>query len=52
MSRGDILIGIDIGASVVRTVISKKQGEELKPLILGVGIAPSFGISNGVVVTC
>jgi len=50
MSRGDILIGIDIGASVVRTVISQKQGEELKPLILGVGIAPSFGINNGVVV--
>ncbi|NOQ67857.1 cell division protein FtsA, partial [Patescibacteria group bacterium] len=50
MSRGDILIGIDIGASAVRTVISQKQGEESKPLILGVGTTPSFGINNGVVV--
>jgi len=50
MSRNNILIGIDIGSSLVRTVISQKQGGESKPLILGVGIAPSLGINNGVIV--
>ncbi|MDF1498013.1 MAG: cell division protein FtsA [Patescibacteria group bacterium] len=50
MSRGDILAGIDIGSSLVRTIISQKQGEDSKPLILGVGIAPSSGINNGVIV--
>lgn len=50
MSRGDILIGIDVGAHNVRTVISQKQEEDLKPLILGVGVSSSSGINNGVVV--
>ncbi|MCK5085702.1 cell division protein FtsA, partial [Candidatus Parcubacteria bacterium] len=50
MSRNNILIGIDIGSSLIRTVISQKQGGESKPLILGVGIAPSLGINNGVIV--
>ncbi|MCK4918938.1 MAG: cell division protein FtsA [Candidatus Pacebacteria bacterium] len=50
MSRGDILIGIDIGSSVIRTIISQKQEEDIKPLILGVGTAFSTGINNGVIV--
>ena len=50
MSRGDILIGIDIGSSVIRTVISQKQEEDIKPLILGVGTALSTGINSGVIV--
>ncbi|MCK5332436.1 cell division protein FtsA [Candidatus Parcubacteria bacterium] len=50
MSRGDILTGIDIGSSAIRTIISQKQEGDIKPLILGVGIAPSYGINNGVIV--
>jgi|SRR5680860_87955 len=50
MPRGDILIGIDIGSSVVRTIISQQQERDIKPLILGVGTAPSLGINNGVIV--
>ncbi len=50
MPKEDILIGIDIGTSSVRTVISQEQGEESKPMILGVGVASSFGINNGVIV--
>ena len=50
MVRGDILIGIDIGSSVIRTIISQKQEGDSKPLILGVGTAPSNGINNGVIV--
>lgn len=50
MSKGDILIGIDIGTSAVRTIISQKQSDNSRPLILGVGAADSFGINNGVIV--
>ena len=50
MSRGDILIGIDVGSSAIRTIISQKQEGDTKPLILGVGTAFSIGINNGVIV--
>ena len=50
MSKGNILIGIDIGTSSVKTVIAQKQNDDSKPLILGVGEAPSCGISNGIIV--
>jgi cell division protein FtsA len=50
MSKGDIIIGIDVGTSLVRTIIAQKQKEESRPLIVGVGVAPSLGIANGVVV--
>jgi len=50
MSKGDILIGIDIGTSAVRTIISQKQADSSSPLVLGIGVANSFGINNGVIV--
>ena len=50
MSKGNILIGIDIGTSTVRTIIAQKQNDDSKPLILGVGEALSHGISNGIIV--
>lgn len=50
MSKGNILIGIDIGTSSVRTIVAQKQNDDSKPLILGVGEAPSHGISSGVIV--
>jgi cell division protein FtsA len=50
MSKGDILIGIDIGTSAVRTVISQKQDDNSRPLVLGIGLANSIGINNGVVI--
>ncbi len=50
MSKGNILIGIDIGTNSVRTIVAQKQNDDSKPLILGVGEAPSHGISNGIIV--
>ena len=50
MSKGNILIGIDIGTSSVRTVVAQKQNDDSRPLILGVGETPSCGISNGIIV--
>ena len=46
MLKGDILVGIDIGTSVVRTIVSQRKNDEEKPLILGVGEALSSGTST------
>ena len=50
MSKENIIIGLDLGASQIRTVVAQVQEDDSSPLILGVGVAPSSGISNGVVV--
>lgn len=50
MSKNDIIIGIDVGTSLIRTIIAQKRGSDSRPLILGVGVATSLGVSNGVVV--
>lgn len=49
MSKGNTTIGLDVGSSSVRVVILRKFEEEEKPRVMGVGIAPSFGIRRGVV---
>jgi len=49
MSKGNTIVGLDVGSSNVRTVILQKFEEEEKPRVMGVGIAPSFGIRRGVV---
>lgn len=48
----DIFAGVDIGTSTVNTVIVKVDvgREEAKPQVMGVGMAPSFGLRRGVVV--
>lgn len=50
MSKENILIGIDIGTSSIRTVVAQKQEDDSKPLILGVGESSACGISNGIIV--
>ncbi len=50
MSKENIIIGLDLGTSQIRTIIAQIQNDDSSPLILGVGIAPSSGISNGVIV--
>lgn len=50
MSKGDIIVGVDVGSSNVRTVIAQIFPEEENPRIIGVGVAPSFGIRKGAVV--
>jgi cell division protein FtsA len=49
MSKGDIIIGLDVGSSNVRAVILQKFEEEEKPRVVGVGVAPSAGMRRGVV---
>ncbi len=50
MSKGDIIVGIDVGSSNVRTVIAQIFPEEETPRIIGVGVAASSGIRKGAVV--
>jgi len=50
MSKKDIIVGIDIGSSNIRTVIAQIFPEEEMPRIIGVGVAESSGIRKGVVV--
>lgn len=50
MSQNDIIIGVDIGSSNVRTIIAQVFPEEEMPRIIGVGTAESVGIRKGVVV--
>lgn len=50
MSKDDIIVGLDIGTSTVRTVIAKKQADTSKLMILGVGVSPSGGLNAGIVV--
>jgi len=45
-----IIIGLDVGTCFIRTVVAKMRGDQLKPQIIGVGQAPSFGLRRGVVV--
>jgi len=49
MASRDIIVGIDIGSSSVRTVIAQVFPEEEKPRIIGVGFANSTGVRKGVI---
>lgn len=52
MSRGgEIIVGLDVGTSVTRTVIAQQSDKkDGKPIILGVGSVPSAGLRRGIVV--
>jgi cell division protein FtsA len=50
MSKGEIIAGIDIGSSNVRTVIVQSFREEELPRVIGVGVAPSAGLRKGIIV--
>jgi cell division protein FtsA len=50
MARKDIIVGIDVGSSFVRTVIAQIFPEEDLPRIIGVGTSESMGIRKGIVV--
>ncbi len=47
--RQQIITGIDVGNSAVKTIIAGIDRETLRPQILGVGSAPSNGLRRGVV---
>lgn len=50
MSKGDIVVGIDVGSAQVRTVIAQAFAEEEQPRVIGVGVAKSSGLRKGMIV--
>jgi len=51
MAKDNIIVGLDVGTSKVRTVIASIRGrEDARPKIIGVGESPSAGMRKGVVV--
>ena len=51
MARNQIIVGLDVGTSKVRTVVASiKTKEEAKPRIIGIGESGSFGMRKGMVV--
>ena len=50
MIKETVIVGLDVGTCFIRTVVAKMRGDQLKPQIIGVGQAPSFGLRKGVVV--
>jgi len=50
MAKGEIIVGIDIGSSQVRTVIVQVFPKEELPRVIGVGIAQSSGLRKGMIV--
>ena len=51
MAKNQIIVGLDVGTSKVRTVVASiKTREEAKPRIIGIGESISFGMRKGMVV--
>jgi len=50
MAKSDIIVGIDVGSTNVRTVIVQVFPEEEVPRVIGVGISESTGIRKGMIV--
>ncbi len=49
MAKESVLVGIDIGSSNIRTIITQNTRDEA-PRVIGVGVIPAFGIRRGVIV--
>jgi len=50
MAKDNIIVGLDVGTSKVRTVIASIKGGDTRPKIIGVGESNSAGMRKGMVV--
>lgn len=50
MTSEQILVGLDIGTTMIRAVVGKREETEQLPSIIGVGEAPAAGVRRGVIV--
>ncbi len=50
MARQNIIVGVDVGNSLVKTVVAELDRQTWSPKILGIGVAESRGLRRGVVV--
>jgi cell division protein FtsA len=46
----EIIVGIDIGSSYVRTIIAQQLKNEQLPRVIGVGVSLSVGIRRGIII--
>lgn len=49
MAREQIIVGLDVGTTAVKTVVAQKSRTQLLPQIIGWGFADSRGVKKGVV---
>ena len=49
MSKENIIVGIDIGSSNIKTVIAQSYSDVEIPRIIGVGVVPSTGVRRGII---
>lgn len=50
MGKNNVIVGITIGSSNIRTVIAQDLPELEFPRVIGVGVVPSFGMRRGVII--
>ena len=50
MSKHNIIAGIDIGSSNIRTVIAQQMQGEANLRVIGVGVVPSSGVRRGTII--
>ena len=50
MSKNRLIAGLDIGSSKIRTVVCTLEEKGSMPNVIGVGVAPSFGLRKGGVI--
>jgi len=50
MGKDNVIVGINIGSSNIRTVIAQDLPELEFPRVIGVGVVPSFGMRRGVII--
>ncbi len=50
MSKSRLIAGLDIGSSKIRTVVCTLEEKGAVPNVIGVGVAPSFGLRKGSVI--
>lgn len=50
MGRANVITGIDVGNSFVKTVVAELDRESWQPRVLGVGVVESHGLRKGVVI--
>jgi cell division protein FtsA len=50
MSKHNIICGIDVGSSNIRTIIGQLMPSEEKLRIIGVGVAESYGVRKGIII--
>ncbi len=50
MASHKITMGIDVGSTSVKTIITGKEKNQKTPVILGTGASPSYGLRKGIIV--